>query len=169
VLAIVGRALLRLIPLWIDVLNSRLPFTIPDVSQLATEIVTYVVAFLLLFLMYRGVPAAAVRWKDAAIGAVVAATGSLIVTELFALFLASGLNRYNVVYGSFGVVVAFLFWIYLVTNVVLFGAHLGSACATRRLELVRGSEPGKGAGDPRSPSSTEGREEAAHPESGAAP
>jgi len=144
VLAIVGRALLRLIPVWIDDLNSRLPFAIPDVSQFATEIVTYAVAFLLLFLMYRGVPAATVRWRDAAVGAVAAAAGSLIVTELFAIFLASGLNRYNVVYGSFGVVIAFLFWIYLVTNVVLFGAHLGAACASTRTASQDDPETGVG-------------------------
>lgn len=162
VLAIVARAFLRLIPLWLDTLNSRLPITIPDISQLATEAAAYAVAFLLLLLMYRGVPAAIVRWRDAAIGAVAAAAGSLIVTELFALFLASGLNRYNVVYGSFGVVIAFLFWVYLVTNVVLFGAHLGAACASRHPAVEREPEPaseGDGSPDP-----VTGREEPAHRE-----
>ncbi len=136
IIAILTRAAVRVIPVWLESMSARLPFEVPDVSQLATELAAYAIEFLLLFLMYHNVPAVPVRWKDAAIGAVVAAAGSLLVTELFALFLASGLNRYNVVYGSFGVVVAFLFWIYLVTNVVLFGAHLGAACASRRTDLV---------------------------------
>jgi len=131
VLAIVTRAAVSVIPVWLAAVSARLPFTVPDVSRLGTDLAAYSLEFLLLLLMYQGVPAVSVRWKDAAIGAAVAAGGSLLVTELFALFLASGLNRYNIVYGSFGVVVAFLFWIYLVTNVVLFGAHLGAACAGR--------------------------------------
>ncbi len=136
ILAIAARAAVRVVPVWLAAMNSRLPFAIPDVSRFGTEFVAYASAFVLLVLIYRSVPAASVRWRDAAIGAVGAAIGSLAVTELFALFLASGLNRYNVVYGSFGVVIAFLFWIYLVTNVVLFGAHLGAACASRRSERV---------------------------------
>ncbi len=142
ILAIAARATIRIIPVWLAAMSSRLPFTIPDVNRLGTELAAYSLEFLLLLLMYRSIPAAAVRWKDAAVGAVAAAAGSLLVTELFAMFLASGLNRYNVVYGSFGVVIAFLFWIYLVTNVVLFGAHLGAACASRRPEpeLAAGRE-----------------------------
>ncbi len=140
ILAVVARAAIRIIPVWLESMSSRLSLTVPDVSQLGTEVAAYVIEFLLLFLMYRAVPAAPVRWRDAAIGAIVAAAGSLVVTELFALFLASGLNRYNVVYGSFGVVVAFLFWIYLVTNVVLFGAHLGAACASKRVDPVEVAE-----------------------------
>jgi YihY family inner membrane protein len=136
VIAIVARAAIRVIPVWLAAASSKLPFAVPDISQIGTEFVAYTVEFLLLLLMYHSVPAVVVRWRDAAVGAVLAAAGSLVVTELFALFLASGLNRYNVVYGSFGVVVAFLFWVYLVTNVVLFGAHLGAACAERQPDPI---------------------------------
>ncbi|MCD4690841.1 YihY/virulence factor BrkB family protein, partial [bacterium] len=128
-LAIAARAAMRILPAWLATLNSKLPFTIPDVSGVASELAVYSIAFLLLLLMYRGVPAAVVRWRDAAVGAVAAAVGSLAVTELFTVFLASGLNRYNLVYGSFGAVIAFLFWVYMVSNILLFGAHLGAACA----------------------------------------
>jgi len=140
ILAIVARTAVHVIPAWLETVSSRFQFSIPDISHLGTELAAYSIEFLLLFLMYRSVPAAPVRWKDAAIGAVAATGGSFAVTELFALFLSSGLNRYNVVYGSFGVVVAFLFWIYLVTNVVLFGAHLGAACASRRTDSVENPE-----------------------------
>ncbi len=142
VLAIVARAAVSVIPVWVESVNTRLDLNIPDVSQLTAEAVTYAVSFLLLFVMYKGVPAPHVRWRDAAWGALAATFGSFVVTELFALFLQSGLNRYNVVYGSFGVVIAFLFWVYLVTNVVLFGAHLGSACASGRSDPDAGSDNG---------------------------
>jgi len=165
VIAILTRAAVRVIPVWLESMSAGLPFEVPDVSQLATELAAYAIEFLLLFLMYHNVPAVPVRWKDAAIGALVAAAGSLVVTELFALFLASGLNRYNVVYGSFGVVIAFLFWVYLVTNVVLFGAHLGAACASRHQKPERESGPGHDAG----PMAAASREEPAHTDAGTTP
>jgi membrane protein len=59
-----------------------------------------------------------------------------IATALFSLYLRSGFGRYEMIYGSVGALVAFLFLIYILATVALFGAHLTSAM-DRKLKLDR--------------------------------
>jgi membrane protein len=92
-----------------------------------TRIVPAVVAFLLLLGLYWGVPKAKVRWSAAVWGAIVAALAWQLVSWGFSWLVASGLARYETVYGSLGAVVGLLFWMYLSSFILLFGAHLTSA------------------------------------------
>jgi membrane protein len=59
-----------------------------------------------------------------------------IATALFAWYVRSGFNQYELVYGSVGTLVAFMFLIYILSTVTLFGAHLTSAI-DRRIKLHR--------------------------------
>ena len=52
---------------------------------------------------------------------------SEIATILFSWYLRSGFGRYEMIYGSVGAIVAFLFLIYILATVTLFGAHLTAA------------------------------------------
>jgi membrane protein len=61
-------------------------------------------------------------WRGASIG--------------FKWYLSSGLARYQFVYGSLSTIVVLLFWIYLSSLIVFFGAHL---CKTLSHELSNGS------------------------------
>jgi YihY family inner membrane protein len=85
--------------------------------------------FLTLVNLYRWIPNTKVRWHEATWGAVVATIGMELTTRGFSWYLTSGLARYQVVYGSLGVVVALMLWLYLNSVIVLFGAHLGAAIA----------------------------------------
>jgi len=38
--------------------------------------------------------------------------------------LEGGILKYELIYGSLGTIVALMFWIYLISNIALFGAHL---------------------------------------------
>ena len=49
-----------------------------------------------------------------------------MVTKLFSWVLANGLVKYELVYGSLSTVVALMFWIYLISSITLFGAHLSA-------------------------------------------
>jgi len=88
-------------------------------------------AFILggLTLLYRWVPSTRVRWLEAGLGALAATAAFAAATSAFTWYLNSGLARYNLVYGSLGTLLALLSWIYIVSLVVLFGAHLGAAVA----------------------------------------
>jgi membrane protein len=89
------------------------------------------VTLLLLFGLYWAVPKARVRWRAAALGALVAGAIGHLVSWGFSRLVAVGLTRYETVYGSLGAVVALLFWMYLGSWIILFGAHLTAAVDRR--------------------------------------
>lgn len=97
--------------------------------QIGTRLVPWVVAFALFSALYRWVPTAQVDWKWAAIGALFASIAWEAAINLFAWYVASGLARFAIVYGSLGSVVALLIWIYYGSWITLFGAHLAAAAA----------------------------------------
>ena len=98
------------------------------------------VAFLLLLGLYWSVPKAKVRWQAAAWGALVAALAWHLVSWGFSWLVATGLVHYEVVYGPLGAVVGLLFWMYLSSWIVLFGAHL-TAAIDRRSADARPTPP----------------------------
>jgi membrane protein len=95
--------------------------------------------------LYRVVPAARTRVRDVWPGALTAAVGFEATEYGFSVFI-SHFSHYSKVYGSLGTVIAFLFFVYLVSMVFLFGAEVASEyprCRTERA-LAGGSEPGPG-------------------------
>ena len=97
-------------------------------SRLASIALTYLV-FLAL---YRLVPTIRVPWRPALGAALLASVAWELARRGFVWYLGSGWASYDVAYGSLGVMVALLFWIYLSGWIVLFGAHL--CAAMTRLE-----------------------------------
>jgi membrane protein len=112
-----------------------LPHQVSDIaSEAATlrfspQLVIWFVLSLALLFLYRWMPNAKVRWKEAIWGAVIAAFGMEVATAGFTWFLSRGLITYNLVYGSLGAIVGLMFWIYFVSIIFLFGAHLSAAIA----------------------------------------
>ncbi len=103
-----------------------------------------------LILLYWWVPNVKVRWRAACGGAAVASLTIYGATSLFVWYLGSGLARYNLVYGSLGTFLALMTWAYIVSLLVLYGAHLsasfaGRCCRSRRERLESElSPPGAG-------------------------
>jgi membrane protein len=83
-------------------------------------------AFGILLILYRFVPASRRRFRDLWVGALLAAVGSELVKLGFDYYLAT-VASYDVVYGSLGSVFAFLFVVYLLASVVLFGAEFAAS------------------------------------------
>jgi membrane protein len=106
-----GEVNLRASPLW-TVITGFLPF---------------IIIFFVFLSLYRLIPRTNVRWSQVFWGALVAASGWEILTSGFTWYLGSGLAQYELVYGSLGAVVALMFYIYLSSWVLLFGAHLSAA------------------------------------------
>ncbi len=98
-------------------------------SQNFTEVLTFLLLFIFLFVLYWWLPRTKVRWKEAAWGALTAAIGISIVTIALTWFVESGLSNYNLVYGSLGAILGLLFWIYLLSFIIFSGAHLSAAIA----------------------------------------
>jgi len=96
-----------------------------------SRVVIWVITFIALVWLYRWIPNTGVLWSEAAWGAIVASSGTLLVTSGFSWYLSSGsgLSNYNLVYGSLGAIVALMVWIYLLSIIILFGAHLSSSIA----------------------------------------
>lgn len=99
---------------------------IPELNlvSIIANIVSWVSPLFFFLSLYFGVPKTGVDLKAALWSA-------LIITGLwkgasigFKWYLGSGLARYDFVYGSLSTIVVLLFWIYLSSLIIFFGAHL---------------------------------------------
>jgi membrane protein len=131
--------------------SRQLASDIPVVSEAAAgaglgwDILSYAVPFALSLLaftvLYCVVPATRTRPKDVWPGALVAALLFEIGKLGFSIYIEN-FASYDIVYGSLGAVTAFLFWVYLSANIMLFGAEVASE---HRRELAgayaNGAEP----------------------------
>jgi len=114
---------------------SALLGMVPSEAALSAFIVV------VLTLLYRWLPRTRVLCREALTGASACALALWGATTLFTRFLASGLVRYNLVYGSLGTLLALLSWVYIASLLVLCGAHLAAAIAahTRDVAVVAGN------------------------------
>ena len=90
------------------------------------KIIPFFVTLILLISLYRYIPKRKIRWRGVLIGSFLAAVSWQAVTKLFSWVLANGLVKYELVYGSLSTVVALMFWIYLISTITIFGAHLSA-------------------------------------------
>jgi membrane protein len=102
-----------------------------------------VLAFVVVLFLFRVVPAAEVRVGDAWAPALFVAASFTAAENLFALYVGH-FAHYNAVYGSLGAVIAFMFFVYLVSQVFLLGAEAAAEWPRVRATLERGDveEPG---------------------------
>jgi membrane protein len=92
-----------------------------------TNSISWLLSFLAYLGLYRWLPHTNVRWASAFWGAVFSATALKIAISVLTWYLSSGLNRYQLVYGSLGAVIALLIMIYITSVITLFGAHFTAA------------------------------------------
>lgn len=90
------------------------------------------------FLIYRFVPRGNQEWRSALIGSVVATVIFLLARPLFLYYLGQ-FGRQDVVYGSLGIVVVLMLWVWIVSLITLFGGEV--ATHTRRMLIE--PEPGR--------------------------
>ena len=89
-------------------------------------LIPFAITFATFVLLYRLIPVVRPRFRDVWVGAGLAALGFEAAKIGFAYYLAN-FSRYNVIYGSLGAVVAFLFFVYLGATIFLFGAEIAAA------------------------------------------
>jgi membrane protein len=132
---IAGLSGLFLLTLIVDSIISvlhiiNLPFTSflhLDIWKWSSNMFSLLVIFMLFFVLYDWVPTVNVTGKAAFWGALTASVAWKLATALFSLYLRSGFGSYELIYGSLGALIVFLFLIYILATVTLFGAHLTAA------------------------------------------
>lgn len=85
-----------------------------------------VIIFLIFIFLYRFTPYVKLRWKDVWIEALLAAIAVEIVKHGFVWYISSRFNPYDIVYGTIGVVVALLIWVFISAIIFLFCAEMAS-------------------------------------------
>lgn len=92
------------------------------------------------FLMfYKFAPRRRTLFREVWISALFVTMGVNLLQWLFTLYTRNVTN-FNVLYGTFGSVVALLLWIYLVGSIIIFGACLAAAEYEVRMHLADQSE-----------------------------
>jgi len=132
---IVGLIVLIILSLVLSWITHRLPFMdIANASSSALILLrlisgfgSWLMIFLVFFTLYHWIPTLRVKWSATLWGALVASLAWKAVTAGFAWYVDSSFGQYQLVYGSLGAVVAFLFLIYIISLITLFGAHLSAA------------------------------------------
>jgi membrane protein len=98
-----------------------------DLFRLFSSMVSFITSFLLFLALYYWVPNTNLPFNASFWGALASSVAWKVVTEVFNWYLRSGLGNFQLVYGSLGAIISFLLMIYLVSLIILFGAHLCSA------------------------------------------
>jgi membrane protein len=132
---IVGLIVLMVLSLILGWLTARLPFMRLDNASLATVLLlriisalgSWLIIFLVFLTLYHWIPTLRVRWSSTLWGALLASLAWKAVIAGFGWYVGSSFGQYQLVYGSLGAIVAFLFLMYLISLITLFGAHLSAA------------------------------------------
>jgi membrane protein len=133
IVGLIGLIVLSLILGWI---TTQLPFMniAEDASpsnlillRMISAFGSWLVIFLVFLTLYHWIPTLRVKWSATMWGALIASLAWKLVTAGFAWYLGSSFGQYQLVYGSLGAIVAFLFLIYIISLITLFGAHLSAA------------------------------------------
>lgn len=110
---------------------------------IATNLIPYFFSFVLFLALYRWIPNTEVRWSEATGGAVVATVAWRLAIAGFTWSIRKGLLNYQVIYGSLATVLIAMFWIYVGSLILLFGAHLSASIAHHRRPKMEGDEAGQ--------------------------
>ncbi len=83
-----------------------------------------VVAAFTFALLYHYIPSRRPRLRPTLFGAATATIGWLVASYALLWYVASGLARYNRIYGSIAAVIIFLLWLYVSNFILLLGAEV---------------------------------------------
>ena len=95
------------------------------------QIAPLVLKFFLFLAVYSWIPqSASILFKARLIGALVTAVLWELSSRLLGWAISSGFTNYEIIYGSLGSIMALMFWLYLSSYILFFGAHLVHAIDT---------------------------------------
>ncbi|HEB12885.1 MAG TPA: YihY/virulence factor BrkB family protein, partial [Actinobacteria bacterium] len=108
---------------WANTFKATPPLAaLGAVSTLGTLAIT----FFALVIIYAVIPNLKLRLRDVWTGALFATLAGELAQRGFALY-ASMAARFNAVYGSVGVIIGLMFWLYITAVILIFGAEINAA------------------------------------------
>ncbi|MDZ4830655.1 MAG: YhjD/YihY/BrkB family envelope integrity protein [Phycisphaerae bacterium] len=118
------------------------------IAALANILASITFLWLLLLSAYMTIPTVRVAWRPSMIGALVGAVLLQIGKSTFGLYVSKAFGV-SALYGSLGLIPLFMFWVYLMWLVILFGAEVAAL-----LQAFRGRDLGaRGPAEPDAESS----------------
>jgi len=125
-LSLVSNTITGLLPK-IDIIAIRgIPIHETILWRYFIKLVPFFITLLLLIALYRYIPKEKVGWQGVLIAAPLAASLWQGVTKVFTMMIQMGFVRYELIYGSLGTLASLLFWLYLISLITIFGAHLSA-------------------------------------------
>ncbi len=104
------------------------------------QVLRYIVAFFIILLtlsmLYRFAPALKIPWRTYGVGAILASLFCVLVSVGFSSYI-SYFNTYNKLYGSIGTFVGFMFWLFVISLVILFGFEINVSIEKARKIAIR--------------------------------
>ncbi len=101
----------------------------------------FILSWLVFTMMFVLVPNRRVQFRDAVVGAFLSAVLFEVAKSGFVAYVSNA--NYTVIYGALATVPIFLFWLYIVWTVVLFGASLAASLTTFSEKVNLGDWPDK--------------------------
>lgn len=98
----------------------------PAIAPWVLNIMSYLMVWVVLTLVYALMPNTKVRFGSALTGAIVAGTVLILLETLYVTGQVS-LTKYNAVYGGFAALPLFLFWVHISWLIIMYGAELSYA------------------------------------------
>jgi membrane protein len=111
---------LRLLPV-----NGFLTSVLFGVSEL---VLSFLVSTLLFAIVYKVIPEAKVHWKDVVLGSVIAGLAFTLINYFFGSYIQ--VFTITTVIGAAGSLMIILLWIFIINEIVLFGAELSQVYAS---------------------------------------
>jgi membrane protein len=99
--------------------------------------------FIAFTLLYCVIPNCAVRWRDGALGAIIATVAIEILKVGFSIYIGA-VSYYRTVYGTLATIPIFLLWMYISWMAVLLGAVAAAALPNWRIDERVGDLPAGG-------------------------
>ena len=96
--------------------------------EVAQVVLSFVVTTLLLAVIYKTIPEAKVHWRDVALAAVVTGVAFTITNYIFGVYIQAFVV--TTVAGAAGALLIILLWIFVLNQIVLFGAEICKVYAT---------------------------------------
>jgi membrane protein len=102
---------------------------------IAQVVLSFGVATLLLALIYKMIPEAKVHWRDVIVAAIITGTAFTVTNYIFGTYIQT--FTVTTVIGTGGTLVIILLWIFVLNQIVLFGAELSKVYATNTGEHAK--------------------------------
>jgi membrane protein len=98
-----------------------------------SRMLPFALEFIACTLLYCVIPNCAVRWRDGALGAIVATIAIQLLKVGFSTYILT-VSSYQTVYGALAIVPIFLLWLYVSWMAVLLGAVVAANLATWQVD-----------------------------------